>query len=322
MEKCVFSSRNWRRRNLAGILDKQTRICYNRNGETNAEIASDFVKSASLFEGRERRRRERTGSLYMNGSIRKNEPIRKEEERSAYLLGTDGILRLRRSHVAVFGIGGVGSYATEALARAGVGHLTLVDHDTVSESNINRQLVALHSTVGRYKTDVARDRIADINSLCEVTVRHDFYLPENADGFDLSVYDYVIDAVDTVAAKLELVVRSSHAGTPIISCMGAGNKLDPTRFCVTDIFETSGDPLARRMRAQLRKCGVPALKVVCSTEPPTPLHPSLSESETDRKGGGRAPGSLSFVPSVAGLIAAGEVIRAIAGGENGLSVPL
>ena len=240
------------------------------------------------------------------------EHIRKQDERGAYLLGISGIERLRRAHVAVFGIGGVGSYAVEALARAGVGALTLVDHDTVSESNINRQLIALHSTVGQYKTDVASDRIRDINPDCTVTVFHAFFLPETAEMFDFSSFDYIIDAVDTVSAKIALATCADRAGTPLISCMGAGNKLDPTRFTVTDIYKTSGDPLARVMRAKLRKCGVQALKVVCSEEPASPLHPDFTDLETEQKGERRAPGSLSFVPSVAGLIAAGEVIKDLA----------
>ncbi len=239
--------------------------------------------------------------------------VKKQDERTTYLLGMSGVARLYRSHVAVFGIGGVGSYAVEALARAGIGHLTLVDHDTVSETNLNRQLVALRSTIGEFKTDVARDRIRDIDPDCRVTVRHEFFLPENADSFDFSSFDYIIDAVDTVSAKIELAVRAHAAGVPIISCMGAGNKLDPTRFVVTDIYKTAGDPLARVMRARLRKCSIPSLKVVCSEEPPAPLHPEVSTDKVDLKGGGRAPGSLSFVPSVAGLIAAGEVIKEISG---------
>lgn len=239
--------------------------------------------------------------------------IKKQDERTAYLLGKSGVSRLYAAHVAVFGIGGVGSYAVEALARAGIGKLTLVDHDTVSETNINRQLVALRSTIGQHKTDIARDRIREINPDCAVTVRHDFFLPENADSFDFSSFDYIVDAVDTVSAKIELAVRAHAAGVPIISCMGAGNKLDPTGFVVTDIFRTAGDPLARVMRARLRKCGVPSLKVVCSEEPPSPLHPELDGEVLDRKGGGRAPGSLSFVPSAAGLIAAGVVIRDLCG---------
>lgn len=240
-------------------------------------------------------------------------PLRKQDERGAYLLGHSGIARLRAAHVAVFGIGGVGSYTVEALARAGIGALTLVDHDTVSESNINRQLVALHSTVGQYKTDVARDRIRDVDPECAVTVRHDFFLPENADTFDFSSFDYIVDAVDTVSAKVALVECAHRAGVPILSCMGAGNKLDPTRFTVTDLFSTSGDPLARVMRGKLRKCGIDRLKVVCSTEPPTPLHPELADFEVEQKGERRAPGSLSFVPSVAGLIAAGTVVRDLLG---------
>lgn len=242
-----------------------------------------------------------------------NTPLKNQDTRTAYLLGISGVERLKRAHVAVFGIGGVGSYAVEALARAGVGALTLIDHDTVSESNINRQLIALYSTVGQYKTDVARDRIRDINPDCAVTVRHDFFLPENAAEFDFSSFNYIIDAVDTVSAKIALAVEADRAGIPIISCMGAGNKLDPTRFTVTDIFKTSGDPLARVMRAKLRKSGVAHLRVVCSEEPPSPLHPEMDGEALEKKGDRRAPGSLSFVPSVAGLIAAGEVIKALAG---------
>ena len=242
-----------------------------------------------------------------------NTPLKNQDTRTAYLLGISGVERLKRAHVAVFGIGGVGSYAVEALARAGVGALTLIDHDTVSESNINRQLIALYSTVGQFKTDVARDRIRDINPDCAVTVRHDFFLPENADTFDFSSFNYIIDAVDTVSAKIALAVEADRAGAPIISCMGAGNKLDPTRFTVTDVFKTAGDPLARVMRAKLRKSGVAHLRVVCSEEPPSPLHPEMDGEALEEKGDRRAPGSLSFVPSVAGLIAAGEVIKALAG---------
>ena len=238
-------------------------------------------------------------------------PLKNRDTRTAYLLGISGVERLRRAHVAVFGIGGVGSYAVEALARAGIGALTLIDHDTVSESNINRQLIALYSTVGQYKTDVARDRIRDINPDCAVTVRHDFFLPEHASDFDFSSFSYIIDAVDTVSAKIALAVAADRAGVPIISCMGAGNKLDPTRFTVTDIFKTSGDPLARVMRAKLRKSGVAHLKVVCSEEPPSPLHPEMETETLEKTGERRAPGALPFVPSVAGLIAAGEVLRAL-----------
>ena len=280
------------------ILDRTVEIWYNRNRDTATDITDSIGRSYYGTEESE--------ETAMN-------EIRKQDERGAYLLGSAGIRNLREAHVAVFGIGGVGSYAVEALARAGVGALTLVDHDTVSESNINRQLIALHSTVGRFKTDVARDRIADIDPLCTVTVRHEFFLPENADSFDFSSFDYVIDAVDTVSAKIELAVRAEAAGTPIISCMGAGNKLDPTRFTVTDIYKTAGDPLARVMRTRLRKCGVKALKVVCSEEPPSPHAPEFTDADTEKKGDRRAPGSLSFVPSVAGLVAAGEVIRALAG---------
>ena len=238
--------------------------------------------------------------------------LRKQDERTAYLLGTDGVARIRRASVIVFGIGGVGSYCAEALARAGVGRLTLVDFDRVSESNINRQLVALHSTVGRYKTEVMAERIRDINPDCLVDTREEMLLPENADDFDLSGYDFVVDAVDTVAAKVELAVRGEMCGVPVVSCMGAGNKLDPTQFTVTDIYETSGDPLARVMRNRLRKAGVKRLIVVSSREEAHALHPSM-EDAVAASGEKRAPGSLSFVPSTAGLVAASVVLRAISG---------
>lgn len=233
---------------------------------------------------------------------------RKEEHsRTEMLLGSEAIARLERAHVAVFGLGGVGSYVCEALARAGVGALDLFDHDTVSLSNINRQLVALHSTVGRPKTEVMRARILDINPNCRVTVHEAFYLPENADAFPLEGYDYIADAVDTVSAKIELAVRAQRKGIPLISSMGTGNKLDPTRFCVTDLSKTSGCPLARVMRRELKARGICHLKVVYSTEPAAP--PRCDTQSEACAGGKRSPGSLSFVPSVAGLILAGEIIR-------------
>lgn len=224
--------------------------------------------------------------------------MKEQFEREVMVLGEEAVERLHRAKVAVFGVGGVGSYTVEALARAGVGHLLLVDNDTVSVTNINRQLMALYSTVGRPKVEVAAERIRDIYPECDVQTEALFYTPETADEIDLSDCDYIVDAVDTVAAKLELIVRANALSIPILSCMGAGNKLDATRFEVTDIFKTSVCPLARVMRRELRVRGIKACKVVYSTEEP------ILSSE-----GRRVPGSVSFVPSVAGLIAAGEVIK-------------
>ena len=224
--------------------------------------------------------------------------------RTELLFGREAMQKLESSHVAVFGIGGVGGHAAEALARSGIGALDLIDNDTVSLSNLNRQIVALRSTVGRYKADVMKERIQDINPEAKVRALRLFYLPETADELDLGKYDYIVDAVDTVTAKLELAVRAKAAGVPLISCMGAGNKLDPTAFTVTDISKTSVCPLARVMRRELKKRGITSLKVVYSTEPArTPLP---CEEEDARRA---VPGSVAFVPSVAGLIAAGEVIR-------------
>jgi len=238
--------------------------------------------------------------------------------RTRLLLGGDGIEKLKNSTVAVFGIGGVGSYVCEALARSGVGHFVLVDNDTVSLTNINRQIIAARSTVGRYKTDVMKERIADINPEATVEARQCFYLPETADEFDFSEYSYVVDAVDTVTAKIDIIMRAQQSGTPIISSMGAGNKLDPTKFEVADIYSTKMCPLARIMRTELKKRGVKALKVVYSTEKPViPIDEEaeingefrFSSSATAPK---RAvPGSVAFVPSVAGLIIAGEVVKDI-----------
>ena len=232
---------------------------------------------------------------------------KEEQIRTAMLLGESGVDRLRQARVAVFGVGGVGGYTCEALARAGVGALDLFDMDRVSLSNINRQIVALHSTVGRYKTEVMAERIRDINPDCRVTVHNVFYLPENAADFPLEQYDYVVDAVDTVSAKIELALRSEAAGVPLISAMGAGNKLDPTRFEVTDLSKTSGCPLARVMRRELKVRGINHLKVVYSTEPVASI--PADAPTVEQENGKRAPGSLSFVPSVAGLILAGEVIK-------------
>lgn len=232
-----------------------------------------------------------------------------EAVRTVQLIGQDAADRLAAARVAVFGIGGVGGHLCEALARAGVGHLTLVDRDVVSPSNINRQLVALQSTVGCPKVEVMARRIRDINPACVVTAHQAFYLPENAHEFDLCGYDYIADAVDTVSAKIELAVRAHGAGVPLISAMGAGNKLHPERFQISDITKTTTDPLARIMRRELKARGVPHLRVVWSDEPPLPLPAPVD-------GVRAAPGSLSFVPSVMGLLMAGEIVRGLCGIKN------
>ena len=221
------------------------------------------------------------------------------------MLGKKGVDQLRSSHVAVFGIGGVGGFTVEALARAGVGTIDLFDKDNVCVSNINRQIIALHNTVGQPKTHAMRDRIALIDPQIVVHCHNIFYLPETAAQIDLSVYDYVVDAVDTVSAKVELARRCSAAHIPIISAMGAGNKLDPTKFEVADISKTSMCPLARVMRRALKDNGIYHLKVVYSREEPQ----RRADSVVDDATGKVTPGSLSFVPSVAGLIMAGEVIK-------------
>ncbi|MBE6792681.1 MAG: tRNA threonylcarbamoyladenosine dehydratase [Ruminococcaceae bacterium] len=226
-------------------------------------------------------------------------------ERSKPLFGDDGVARLSAARVAVFGVGGVGSYAVEALARAGIGALDLFDGDTVADSNRNRQLIALTSTVGQPKAQVAADRVRDIHPTCQVTPHVLFYLPENADTVDLAVYDFVIDAVDTVSAKLELAVRCKDAGVPLIASMGTGNKWDPTAFRVSDIFATHTCPLARVMRRELTARGITALPVVWSPE-----KPAVSGVDNDGK---RVPASLSFVPPAAGLLLAGYVIQTLLG---------
>ena len=213
------------------------------------------------------------------------------------------------ARVAVFGIGGVGGYAVEALARSGVGALDLVDSDTVDPTNLNRQIIATMGAIGRPKTQVAAERVASINPSCIVRPRQCFFLPETADQFDFTAFDYVIDAVDTVSAKIALVEAAFAAGVPIVSSMGAGNKLDPTAFRVADIYETSVDPLARVMRRELRRRGIPSLKVVYSTEPPlVPADDDMAVKDGTRP----APGSVAFVPSVAGLILGGEVVKDLA----------
>lgn len=227
--------------------------------------------------------------------------------RSQLLLGGEAMTKLAGARVAVFGVGGVGGYTVEALARCGVGMLDLIDNDTVSISNLNRQILATHSTVGRLKVDVARERVLDINPACVVRTYPCFYLPDTADQFDFTQYDYIVDAIDTVTGKLLLAERAAEANTPIISAMGTGNKLDPTAFQVADISQTSMCPLARVMRKELKKRGIVHLKVVYSQE--EPLSPVGGEAEAARLGKRQIPGSVSFVPGAAGLILAGAVIK-------------
>lgn len=236
--------------------------------------------------------------------------------RTKMLIGDDPIQRLQNARVAVFGVGGVGGYCVEAMARAGLGALDLYDDDTVSESNLNRQIAALHSTIGLPKAQVMADRVKDINPRCEVQAIRMFYLPGNAEQVDLARYDYVVDCIDTVAAKLDLVQRCAALNVPIISAMGSGNKLDPTAFVVTDISKTQGCPLARIMRKELRKRGIEHLKVVYSEElPRSPIQPAQAELPADAstRPGSTArrdtPGSISFVPAAAGLVLASAVLR-------------
>ena len=224
--------------------------------------------------------------------------------RTELLLGKEAVEHLAGCRVAVFGIGGVGGYVCEALARSGVGTLDLIDSDKVCLSNINRQIIATQKTIGRYKTDVMKERILDINPDAVVNTYQCFFLPENASDFPFEEYDYVVDAIDTVTAKIELVMQCQRLGIPIMSSMGAGNKLDPTQFRVADIYKTKMDPLAKVMRHELKKRGVKKLKVVYSEEEP------VCPAETVTEGSRRSiPGSTAFVPSVAGLIIAGEVIK-------------
>ena len=231
--------------------------------------------------------------------------------RTAILLGKDGMDRLSKSHVAIFGLGGVGGYCLEALARSGIGSFDLIDNDVVDVTNLNRQILAMRSTIGRLKTEVAAERVRDINPQAKINIYNIFYTEESACLFDFSQYDYVIDAVDTVAAKVSLVLHARQSGVKIISCMGMGNKLDPTAIEVGDIYSTSVCPLARAMRSMLKKAGVKSLKTVYSKELPANIDTSLSE----KKPSGRpAPASCSFVPSVAGLIMAGEIIKELSNG--------
>lgn len=244
--------------------------------------------------------------------------------RTQLLLGRDGMERLFSARVAVFGIGGVGGYTVEALARSGVGALDLIDDDRVCLTNLNRQIIATRKTIGQYKVDVAQQRVLDINPKCVVRTWKTFYTPETQDEFDFTAYDYVVDAIDTVTGKIALVLQAQAAGVPIISCMGAGNKLDPTALEVADIYKTSVCPLARVMRRELKKRGVKRLKVVYSKEPAlTPIEdeetscrtncvcpPGTERTCTARR---QVPGSNAFVPSVAGLIIAGEIVKDLAG---------
>lgn len=229
-------------------------------------------------------------------------------QRSEMLLGGASTEILADKSVILFGLGGVGSYTAEALARAGIGKITVVDSDVVGETNLNRQLCALHSTVGMKKTEVVKSRILDINPNCAVTAIDKFYLPENSEEFSLGEYDYIADAIDTVSAKLDLAVKAQELGMPIISCMGTGNKLDPSQFRISDISKTSVCPLCRVMRYELRKRGVKSLNVVWSPEEPQ------KPAETDEVTGKRAvPGSLPFVPGAAGLMMAGKIILDLSG---------
>ncbi len=223
--------------------------------------------------------------------------------RTALLISKASVEKLKKARVAVFGVGGVGGYVVEALARSGVGALDLIDNDVVSESNINRQIIALHSTVGRLKTEVMAERVKDINPQITVRTHNLFYLPETADAFDFSVYDYVVDAIDTVSGKISIIERAFAAKVPVISSMGTGNKLDASLFEITEIENTSVCPLARVMRRELKKRGIERVKVLYSKEEPIP------SGVIDEDSGKAVPGSIAFVPSVAGLLLAGEVIK-------------
>ena len=227
--------------------------------------------------------------------------------RTELLLGQPAMEKLNRARVAVFGLGGVGGYVVEALARSGVGALDLIDHDTISQTNINRQLLALHSTVGMPKAEAAKDRVLDIHPQGRVTVHETFYGPDTASCFDFTQYDYIVDAIDTVTAKLALIAHAKEAGTPILCCLGTGNKLDASKFQITDISKTSVCPLARIMRKECAKRGFKHVKVLFSTEDPIP---AVGDTGEELPEGRRSlPGSVAFVPSVAGLLIAGEVIR-------------
>ena len=229
--------------------------------------------------------------------------------RTQMLLGEDAMERLATSRVAVFGLGGVGGHVVEALARSGIGALDLIDNDTVALSNLNRQIIATENTLGELKTEAAKARVLSVNPNCRVTQHNCFFLPENADTFDFSAFDYVVDAIDTVSGKLAIIEKALAAGVPVISSMGTGNKLNPAMLTVSDISETSYDPLARVMRRELKKRGITSLKVVWSRE--KALTPAAPPGEADKPSGSRrsTPGSTPFVPGCAGLILASEVVR-------------
>lgn len=238
--------------------------------------------------------------------------MKEQFERTSLLIGEEGINKLNNAKVAVFGVGGVGGYVIEALARSGIGSLVIVDKDIVSESNINRQIIATHSTIGRAKVDVMKERILDINPDITVDARKCFYLKDTADQFDFSEYSYVVDAVDTVTAKLEIIMRAKEAGVPVISSMGTGNKLDPTKFRIADIYKTEVCPLAKVMRYECKKRNIKHLKVLYSPEIPIKEH-YKSENIINNDNNRPVPGSIAFVPPTAGLIIAGEVIKDIIG---------
>lgn len=233
--------------------------------------------------------------------------------RTEMLFGHEAIEALAAARVAVFGVGGVGGYAVEVMARSGVGHIDLIDNDTVSITNINRQIIALNSNVGQYKVDVARQRVLDINPQCDVRAIRMFYLPEEADNINLSEYDYVVDCIDTIKAKIDIAIRCHELGVPVISSMGAANKLDPTMFRVTDLSKTSMDPIARIMRKKLRKSGIEHLKVVYSEEQPEKATDSDVPDDNATTSKRPVPASNAFVPAAAGIIIGGEVVKDIIG---------
>lgn len=238
--------------------------------------------------------------------------------RTALLVGTQAIAKLQNSRVAIFGIGGVGGYVAEALARSGVGSFDLIDNDTVAMTNLNRQIIATHATLGQPKVQVMAERIHAINPEAVVHAHQCFFLPENAHEFNFEQYDYVVDAVDTVAAKIAIIMAAKAANVPVISSMGAGNKMDPGKFQVADIFKTSVDPLARVMRQEMKKRGVKKLKVVYSTELPlTPMDELADECHTEAPQRRALPGSTAFTPSAAGLLLASEVVKDLIGWDGG-----
>lgn len=233
--------------------------------------------------------------------------------RTRLLLGSAALEVLAHSRVAVFGVGGVGGYVVEVLARSGIGAIDIIDNDIVALSNINRQVVALHSTVGHHKVDVAEERIHDINPSCHVTTYKMFYLPDEGDNFDFTQYDYIVDCIDTVTAKIDLARRCHELSVPILSCMGAANKMDPTAFRVTDLFSTNMDPLAKIMRKKLRKMGIDSLKVIYSEEQPMSSFAQEGEDKDNSRSASHSqrptPASNAFVPAAAGIIAGGEVVK-------------